>query len=83
MTGDLEASVKWFQAELGRQGTIDVLGTDSRHPHHIAVRAYRLGWNDAMRTLPVGPPYTIEGCEHCAGCGEVAWDCVCVDEEEP
>lgn len=30
-------------------------------------------------TVGDGPPYTVEGCEHCAGCGELAWECICED----
>lgn len=30
--------------------------------------------------IDAGPPYTINGSEHCAGCGEVAFgECVCLE----
>lgn len=37
---------------------------------------------DALESKVEGPPYTVEGCEHCAGCGELAWQCVCQETSD-
>lgn len=50
------------------QGMITALH-EARHPGTKA--------NVTVKGHPTRPPYTVEGCEHCAGCGEQAWECVC------
>lgn len=57
------------------EAVADYLGRIVTNPEWLAPAIETI--RDNLRSTPPEPPYTIEGCEHCAGCGEAAWDCIC------